>query len=390
MPNYLKKKVFYSFFIISISLFSQNQKSGIVLDIENLEPIEFVTIYNNYDNTITNENGKFFFFSAGDSITFSKLGYKKFKADFNTLPDTILLAKKLIELEGVTLVQTDSLWGKLKKNISKNYTLLPYNEKFFLRGSLKLNDTLVRIQDIQGKLKRKTLLYANDIELTNKDYEIEMTNMRKIGIVTSKNDVYFKFPTFFGLLSSFARINATAPGFKLTEIPFPNEEKTRYEFDYTGESGSIRGHYIINTSNYAIEEFYLLQKAKNIPYQKNKWLLYKTNIHEVKIFFDYDLTAHKYVIRNASFRQEVETTNKENSFKDVYESTFILSTYDNFGEFKVDKNTNATKDIFKIKYKYNPNYWKEQNQLLLTDEMLDFIKSTKVKNKEFKIRSNIK
>ena len=67
-----------------------------------------------------------------------------------------------------------------------------------------------------------------------------------------------------------------------------------------------------------------------------------------------------------------------------------MSTYDNFGDFKVKKNVSAVKDIFKIKHKYDASYWKQQNQLLLTDEMVRFIEKIGSNNKEFKIRSNIK
>ncbi len=50
--------------------YGQNQKLGVVLDKENLIPIEFVDVYNGNDNTITNENGKYFLLSSNDSISF--------------------------------------------------------------------------------------------------------------------------------------------------------------------------------------------------------------------------------------------------------------------------------------------------------------------------------
>lgn len=378
------------FFLIFICTNAQNQKLGIVLDAEDLKPIEFVDVFNNYDSTLTNEDGRFFFLSSRDSIIFSKLGYNRLKTTFNQTSDTILLNKKVIALDGVTVIRTDSLWQKVKRNVAKNYSLHPYNEKFFLRSTLKLNDSLVRIQDMQGQLHRKTLLYSQGLELTKKDYEIELTNMRKVGVATDKNKVYFRFPTFYGLLSNFVRLNATGPDFKLKELPFLNEAKTRYEFLFENEHQVTKGHYIINTNTYAIVECHLSVTTKNIPYSKDKWLHYRTNKHIVKVIFDFDKTEKKYYIKNAILTQEVECTNEEKSFKEVYESRFVMDTYDNFGDFKVKKNISAVKDIFKIKYKYDSNYWEEQNQLLLTNEMVAFIKRMGTKNKEYKIRSNIK
>jgi hypothetical protein len=55
---------------------------------------------------------------------------------------------------------------------------------------------------------------------------------------------------------------------------------------------------------------------------------------------------------------------------------------------KVKSNINENKDIFKLDYQYNSEFWKEENQLLLTREMTDFIKKLKSDDNEFKIKSN--
>jgi hypothetical protein len=55
---------------------------------------------------------------------------------------------------------------------------------------------------------------------------------------------------------------------------------------------------------------------------------------------------------------------------------------------KVKSNINESKDIFKLDYQYNSEFWKEENQLLLTREMTDFIKKLKSDDNEFKIKSN--
>jgi len=67
-----------------------------------------------------------------------------------------------------------------------------------------------------------------------------------------------------------------------------------------------------------------------------------------------------------------------------------MTTSDHEGDFRVKRNISTSKDLFKINHPYDQSYWNAQNQLLLTDEMLGFIKKVQDSNNEFKIRSNIK
>ncbi len=383
---------FLYFLILSANIgLAQNSHKGILVDADDKNPIEFVGVYNGVDYTSSNADGKFLFTSSKDSIIFYRAGYKKLSTTFSQLSDTIFLERSPYELEEVILTNAKSLWQKITDSIRSNYVIAPYKEKFFLRGILKYNDEITRIQDLQGKLQRKTLLYNKDLPLTTKDYLVELSNMRKIGVVKDDHNVYFKFPTLFGLFSSFVRLNATGEGFILTEKSFQNEEKIRLEFqsDPAHDLVDISGYYLINTTNNAIEEFHVKSTPKNPPFKEKKWVRYRTTYYELSVFFEKKPVHNKYFMRQAKSREIVETSDKKKTFSETYDSSFIFSTSHNFEDFPIKKNINATKDIFRLKYPYNATFWKSQNQLLLTNEMLDFIKKAN-NNKEFKISSNIK
>lgn len=380
----------FFYFIVTIS-WAQNQHEGIIVDTESKEPIEFVGVYNGKDHTMSNADGRYSFSSSQDSVLFYRIGFNKLKTSFSQLRDTIFLQKIPYELDEVVVTNAKTLWQKVGDSIKTNYVFTPYKEKFLLRGILKYNDTIVRIQDIQGKLQRKTLLYSKELELSPKDYTVEFINMRKIGIVNDENGVYFKFPTLYGLFSSFVRLNATGEGFTLTEKPYKDNDKVRYEFisDPEHKVVDISGYYVINTLNNAIEEFHVTSAPKNLPYVKKSRVKFRTTYYELTVLFEKHSINNRYYMSSAKSRTTVETTDEKGSFNEKYDINFILNTTDNFGKFRVKKNISATKDIFKLKYPYNSEYWSSQNQLLLTNEMQGFIKRMGEENKEFKVRSNI-
>ena len=196
----------YNYFLVLFTTFcfSQNEKKAIILDKDDKQAIEFVNIYNSKDFTTSNEDGKFSFNSALDSIYFYKVGYDKLRTTFDKIQDTVYLEKSVFELAEVVVTNKRGLFQNIKDSLKNNYSLEPYSEKFLLRGVLKYNDSIVRIQDIQGKLKRKTLLYTSEMEVSKKDYEVEITNMRKIGIlkmIIMPTSYYHLLLSYYSILS---------------------------------------------------------------------------------------------------------------------------------------------------------------------------------------------
>ena len=217
---------FFLFFLLSFIGFSQQTIDAVIVDGADNVPLEFVGVYNSKDHTITNEDGRFQFSSLLDSIIIYRVGYDKLSTTFQKVKDTIFLNKSVLELNEVTVTNEKTLWQKVGDSIRSNYPIYPYKEKFLLRGVLRYNGKITRIQDLQGKLERRTLLYTKEIDPDKKDFKVELTNMRKVGLVKDENEVYFIFETFYQLFMNFTPMNATGDAFNLTEATFNNGSKT--------------------------------------------------------------------------------------------------------------------------------------------------------------------
>ena len=386
------KLQFFIICLFSTLLYSQNELSGIVVDISDNSPLEFVGIYNKSDHTMTNADGRFQFSSTSDSIIIYRPGYDKISTTFQKTNDTIYLNKSVLELNEVTVTNEKTLWQKVKDSIDSNYPLYPYKEKFLLRGVLRYNGEITRIQDLQGKLERRTLLYTQEIEPDKKDFKVELTNMRKVGLVLDENDIYFIFDSFYGLFMNLIPVNATGDAFDLIESTFENGSKINLSFqtkpEFTNEK--VTGHYIINAKNNAIEQFKIVFEFENNPFSENEDSRYRTISIDKEISLSKSRKNQKYYIESSKYHVVIEQTDENNSYTSFYDVSFILTTSDNEGDFDVKKNVSTSKDLFKINYPYDQSYWNTQNQLLLTEEMLDFIEKVQDPNNEFKVRSNIK
>ncbi|TKD59230.1 carboxypeptidase-like regulatory domain-containing protein [Flavobacterium sp. ASW18X] len=374
--------------------FSQNQKLGVILDQQTKQPLEFVNIYTTGDYTFSNADGRYFINSYADSIQFKLLGYEIKKLSFAQLKDTVYLKNQALELEGVTVSNLKTMFQKIRDSIKVNYQFKPYQENFFLRATLRRNGKLVRIQDMQGNLWRKTLLYNKEIQLTTKDYQVQLNHMRKVGMVKDTSNIYFIFPTFYGILTNFARIKAVEKAHNFKKIPFESGDRLRYEYaSKNADTTKTEGHYIINLKNNAIEKFQLKQtitKDQNkAPYSNENWLKYKTLEHFVEVYFEPDTNTHLYTLKKAKQRQIVECIDTRTDKKTLFEAEFILSNYNPFNTKKFKKNVSATRDIFKLKKNYDAAFWKNQEYLLLTKEMEIFIMNMQAKAVEFKVKTNL-
>ncbi|WP_282051062.1 hypothetical protein [Maribacter aquivivus] len=383
----------FTLFLFSFFGYAQHSTSAIVVDSADNTPLEFVGVYNSKDHTMTNADGRFQFSSSSDSIIIYIVGYDKLITTSQKVKDTIHLNKSVLELNEVTVTNEKTLWQKVGDSVKSNYPTYPYKEKFLLRGVLRYNGKITRIQDIQGKLERRTLLYTKEIDPDNKDFKVELTNMRKVGLVKDENDVYFIFESFHGLFMNLIPLNATGDDFDLTESTLENGKKINISFQSKSsiENENFSGHYIINTGSYAMERFKMSVELKNKPFQESgKKIRFRTVSFDKEISLSKTSNTGKYYIVSAKYDVKVELTDKQNSYTSYYDVSFILTTSDNEGDFEVKKNVSTSKDLFKINYPYDQSYWNAQNQLLLTDEMLDFIEKVQDPNSEFKIRSNIK
>ncbi|MFT6994385.1 MAG: hypothetical protein ACJA1P_001118 [Maribacter sp.] len=387
----MTKHLFLLLICTGISCYSQQSHSGIVVSTDSMETLEFVSVFNGKDHTLTNEDGRFQFSSQLDSVFFYSPGYEKLKTSFSTLRDTIYLQKNSVNLDEVIVTNAKTILQRIKDSIASNYLLTPHTETFFIRALLRRNDTIVRLQDMKGRVKRKTSVYTGDLELDKKDYQVELQQMRQVGIKKDKNNVYFIFPSFFRIFSEFVRINAMGPGFEVLEKPAKNKDEIRVEFtsekDNDGNLGY--GHYILNQKDNAIR-YVAINTIHPLPKSlKNKKDYDHTLNFQRNIFFTKDISNKKYYISSAKQKATITTKAKEQKIPTTFQIEIILYTTDPFGMADVKSNVNEQKDVFKLKFPYNETFWQSQNQLLLTDKMLEFLSKLDNENTEFKIRSNL-
>jgi hypothetical protein len=387
----MTKNLFLLFIFCVFGCYGQQSHSGIVVAADGMEPLEFVSVFNSKDHTITNADGRFQFSSQLDSVFFYSPGYEKLKTTYSALKDTMYLQKNTVNLDEVVVTNAKTILQRIKDSITSNYLLTPHTETFFIRALLRRNDTIVRLQDMQGRIKRKTSLYTGDLELDKKDYQVELEQMRQVGIKKDENNVYFIFPSFFRIFSEFVRINAMTPDFEVIEKPLENTDVIKVEF-YSGEdknSSSSYGHYMINGKDNAILSF----NSTTLPIfpesSQNQAEYDRTTRMESATFFKKDNSYQRYYINYAKQKATITTKRKEQKEPTTFQIEIILHTTAPFGRVDVKSNVNEQKDVFKLKFPYNESFWQSQNQLLLTDEMLEFLSKLDDDNTEFKVRSNL-
>ncbi|NKI30314.1 carboxypeptidase-like regulatory domain-containing protein [Croceivirga thetidis] len=383
-------RIYNVLLIFFITSYLTGQKVGVVLDSKTKNPIEFVDVYNNFDHTITNTDGSFFILASWDSISFRKIGYEPLRLAVKNVQDSVFLNPKALELEGITLTNIKSLWDKVRDSVSSNYLLKPYKERFFLRCILRKNGEIIRLQDISGKLSRRTMLYKKGMDASEKDFQFEIENMRKIGVVKDENNVNFNFFSLSQLLFESIRLNATGEGFTITEKQFKTEPYSRISIksDSTQPRIETEGDYIINNANNAIESIDLSSYFDIDNYRRNGKVEQRPLSRIQSAIFTKSKVQGKYFITLAKLLFEIEIKSTKNDFVDIYKSEYILHTMDNNEDFSFKANTNGQKDIFKLKHEYNQSFWDSQNTLPLTKEMIEFIENFETKKKEFRIRQN--
>ncbi|MFD0799355.1 hypothetical protein ACFQZJ_17925 [Maribacter chungangensis] len=385
-------KVTFLFLVCSgVLSYGQQSHSGIVLTLDGGEPLEFVSVFNITDHTMTNEDGRFQFSSQIDSVFFYTPGYEKLKTTFSALRDTIYLQKNIVNLDEVVITNAKTILDRIRDSIGINYLLSPHTETFFIRALLRRNDTIMRLQDMYGNLRRKTSVYAGELELEKKDYEVELLQMRQVGIKKDKNNVYFIFPSFFDIFSEFVRINAMGPDFDVIEKPLENTNEIRVEFSPSKAdvSGGSSGSYIINALDNAILSFEVSTKRIIAEPIRQRPEYHGPILLESATYFTKDKGNDRYFMNYGKRKIIVESKTKDQKEPTKFQIEILLHTTNPFSQLDLKSNVNEQKDVFTLKSPYNETFWKSQNQLLLTEEMLKFITNLAEDNKEFKVKSNL-
>ena len=381
----MKKIILTLIILVFGKVYSQNKLEGVILDNRTGKPIEYVDIFNNMDFTSTNAEGKFLFKSMEDSINIQLLGYEPIHSTFEQLSaDTIYLQSKFELLDEVILSQPNSI-KTVFKNIHQNYPFEPYTESFFLRSVLKKDGHIVKLQDLNGLLSRKTLLATSKNPMPRNNNTVEVQNMRKAEI--KDNEVYFEMFSFDQFLTAITSIAISPSVFDLTAIE-SDDNLVKYKFSPKRETEfTTTGYYLVDTNDNSFNEFYLLDFDNEKDFQKRRDLKYRTVYYELFVSFSKNNPGNKYYLDKAKLIAKVEVIDKdEKTIQYETEYVWIASHRTNK---KINKKASLSKDIFKLDIPYDKHFWNQQNNLMLTDELKLFIDDLDSLNNDFEIQTTI-
>lgn len=377
----------FALLLVTYSNAQNYQTQKTVVDLLTKLPLENVIISNQKDYSTTNAEGKFIFVSANKAINLNFLGYETIATTFDELKeskDTIFMQQKTIQLPeiivGNSAAYIQKVYDKIKDNELGNYTI-----DFFLRNILKKEDEPMVLQDLSGKRNK-------DNSAKNKT-SIEILNMRKVKLYDKKEGVDFKF-TDFDEFFSFVLPSPSLCNFN--EIAFNDENYKKIEFESkkkNAEGVGVKGYLVINKNDLAIVELKMSSDIDTtlLPYSKVMLskLKYRTTEWNRHIKFMKDLASSKYYLVSSKLDVKVEgVTDKKSFFFDNSIDFFVTSAP---RDEKIIPNFSTVKDLFKAKFIYSADFWKNQNQLPLTKELDTFLKlvaDKKDKTKEYEVTGN--
>ncbi len=379
-------------YIVPFFTMAQTVFKGIVLDESTKEPIEFVDVISNRNYTISNNDGQFEIEIDSNRIDFQMLGYEKISKKANHLKlsgDTILLKSKFVELDEVVVTNKTFPLGDYIK-IGGNYPFESFSEAFFLRMLLKKNDTIQKLQDISGLIRRKQLLATEEKPKPKNNVEVQITNMRRA--VRKEDEIYFEMWGFDQMDKMFSSIAMSPKLYDFGKNTSLDKNLTKLTFKAKSlqHNLSAYGHYVINSSDKAIQDFYLIDPNPADSYEENSDVKYRTIFFEMNINYKKDINDNQYYMDKAKINATVELFDKDNLKNEpiIYNASYIWFGLNRI-DYTVKRNVSSSKDVFKLDFPYNDSFWKGQNILLLTDEMQSFLNSLpKLENRaKFKIGS---
>ena len=372
-----------------------HQTAKVIADSETKLPIEYVNVYNDSDNTTSNADGSFTFRSIANQINISAVGYRPQSTTFDLInrSDTIFLATNNVDLDEVVITNITAIFNDVYRNLENNYPINTYNERFFLRCIVRKNNEVTRLQDVFGKIESSRLFKSQ--EISKIIYKAEILNMRKVDLTEKSTVEYLSFYNMEMLYSWFTAIFLNSDDYDFRNVAINDSTNHKIEFENTDEyrgKHPRKGYYLINKDDKALKEVrYSISfpETEGYKYKNNiKWRSTETNL---VVNFLKDRKTSKYFISNAKLNTGTEVINKTTNQKDIYEVEYNMLTTESFIKDKIKLNFSVEKDLFKADFPYSENFWKNQNQLLLTTELKEFlikVYENKSKGSEYKITGN--
>ncbi|MCM2301321.1 MAG: carboxypeptidase-like regulatory domain-containing protein [Flavobacteriaceae bacterium] len=391
------KKLYYLYILfVCITTNSSAQKyttKNIIVDSNTQKPISNVNIFNKIDNTITNDDGKFIFNSTIDSIEISHLGFEKLITNFGDLRkrDTVLLKQHVIPLNEVDVTSKEAYIQTVYNRVNDNFPYFEYGEKVFLRCIVKKNNEIIKFQDILLDVGRNSIFTSPNFK--NIVYDIKILNLRKAGIISkSKIEEDFGLLSFENLFKWYSAIFTNPKNYSYSEEMTTDLNYKKINFRRKVSSSmdkGIEGYYIINNNDlsfYKVHYNTVFDNILDIPFNESKGIKWRTIGNELEVTFNKNIQQDKYFINNGKLKNVVEVIN--NDVRSTYEASYQILTTQSFVTQKINSNYSSTKDIFMVDFNYDKTFWFSQNQLLLNNELINFINSLNDKKKQYKIYSN--
>jgi hypothetical protein len=376
------------FFICGFTYAQDFQISKIIVDKNTKTPLENVSVFNENDYSTTNTEGKFAFVSQKNEINLNLFGYNSIKTTFDKLKsnnDTIFMETKATQLQEVIVSNAGpymkKVYDKFQDNLLQNYTV-----DFFLRNVFKKDKVNILLQDIYAR--------ENQNKTWKKDLSVEILNMRKTSVFDKKDNISFGFPNFDDL---FSNVLPQIDKCSFTEIPFNDSEfkKIVFESNEKDQSGQIqKGYFIINRKDYAVVEYTqsFIDDPEKVPYKNLSRGKYRTTKLDKFVQYTKDTKSNKYYQSNLKLDNQVDVIVykiSENPFNFDFSMDYFATNIPS--NEKINANFSTSKDVFRAKFPYSQQFWNNQNQLPLTKELEEFLKSVnekKDRTKEFEIISN--
>lgn len=381
-------------FLINISYAQSYSYRKIIVDSETLMPIYNVHIYNDLDSSLSNDEGYFTFYSNDNQVIFNHLGYESQHITLQNLSsiDTVYLKPKLIQLSEVVILDSKNLIKSVYNKIYANYPTTSFDEESFIRCVLKKDGEVVKMQDLVVQKRQNSLFTTQDVKKLQ--YNFEIKNMRKAGII-SKNSEDFALLSIEELYNWFSAIFTIPNYYNYIEDDWIDENHVKVSFQKNNElveNASLEGYYIINKSDLSFKQVSyktVYEKIDLIPYKKDSNVKWRTIGNELVVDYKKDIFKEKYFINNATLKTKVEVIN--NGKKSLYEARYQVVNVKSKQKHNVNANVSPKRDMFEMNFKYDKGFWEKQNQLLLDNELINFIKGlNNLSKKDFRIYTNFR
>lgn len=345
--------------------------SSIVVDSESREPLEFVDVITEQIITSTNSEGKFFLKSSGDSIGFSLLGYLPLRISAEEITDTLSLKSKPFQLTEVVVTNQNSLLRSVKNKVKDNYPFSANTRRYHIRAEGKKDMEIVKFFDAIADVSIQSYFSTKDNPRPKKNVNAIIYGYRK----ASKDlDVGLSLFSIEKLVDYSLAIFVDESNLNFDEKKFDNSDLIKLNFSPLGnQTYGMNGYYVIDNSDYSIQEFYLLDTLINTPYSKKGNIEFRTNHYELLVTFKKDLSENKYLIDKAKIQAKIEVIESE---RDPFE--YWVEYIFDMVNFEIDKSSqqkiSVKKDLFDLNLNYSKSFWDAELPILpLTRNQIDIL-----------------